>query len=284
MTTVKVFALAKINLALHVTGRRADGYHEIDSLVVFARDVGDNVTATLAPTLSIAVTGPLSAGVPDDESNLGFRAARLMQDLRGIDNGAQLTVEKHLPSGGGIGGGSSDAAATIAALSQLWKVPPLSSEEALALGADVPVCLLSQSCRVQGIGEKLTPCELPPVFAVLANPQVPVSTAAVFAALDHAENPPMPDEIPEFSDASGLIQWLAACRNDLESPARKLVPGIANVLEALGALHGAGLARMSGSGATCFALFADMGDAQAAEARLQSAHPNWWVRATPVAN
>ena len=130
----------------------------------------------------------------------------------------------------------------------------------------------------------LTPCELPPVYAVLANPQVPVSTASVFAALDHAENPPMSDEIPEFSDASELIQWLSACRNDLEIPALKLAPEIGDVLEALRALDGATLARMSGSGATCFSLYRDNGDAQEAEARLRSAHPNWWVRATSVAS
>ena len=179
----KAFARAKINLALHVTGRRTDGYHLLDSLVAFA-DVGDHIIAEPAPTLSLHLTGPKSAGLSDTE-NLVLRAARALHPSLG----AKLTLDKHLPVASGIGGGSADAAATLHALSDLWSLPLPSGDALLGLGADVPICLSGRSARMQGIGEHITPVTLPKVWVVLANPGVAVSTPQVFAALQSRTNP-----------------------------------------------------------------------------------------------
>lgn len=268
MTERQVFAPAKVNLTLHITGQRSDGYHLLDSLVAFA-DVGDRLTVSLGGS-TLTVSGPRAAGVPLGPENLVLRAASHM----GVS--ARIHLEKHLPAAAGIGGGSSDAAAVLKALADLTGHPVL--DQGLALGADVPVCMVARGALMQGIGETITPVALPPLSAVLINPGVAVSTGAVFSGLISKENPAM-DPMPPFRDALELIGWLRTQRNDLEAPACAAQPVISDVLVALQE-QGAMLARMSGSGATCFGLFAD--SKKAAEAALNLARPNWWVAATEL--
>ncbi len=273
MKAVKVFAPAKVNLTLHVTGQRADGYHLLDSLVMFA-DLGDRLTLVESGTTHLEVTGPMAAGVPVGPENLVLRAAQL------FDLPVAITLAKYLPMAAGLGGGSSDAAACALGLADLSDRRDL-PEALLGLGADIRVCLLRQAARMQGIGEIVTPVAgLPSLAAVLVNPGVPVATPQVFAALRHKANAPMPRRLPARLDARGLIRWLAGQRNDLEAPARALEPAVGRVLEALEGCADARLVRMSGSGATCFALFDGIGQAEAAAAALTRTHPGWWVRAT----
>ncbi|MFV0360286.1 4-(cytidine 5'-diphospho)-2-C-methyl-D-erythritol kinase [Tropicimonas sp.] len=271
MTAVEEFAPAKVNLTLHVTGRRTDGYHLLDSLVVFA-DVGDRLLARPAPSLSLSVDGPRAAGVPVDGGNLVLAAAQLMDGP-----GAALTLTKHLPAAAGIGGGSADAAAALRALSRLWNQPLPNPERILSLGADIPACLAGRALRMSGVGEALEPVAgLAPLPAVLANPGIAVSTPAVFAALASRHNAPM-QPLPASRDPDALIEWLKAQRNDLEQAAIAIAPPIAGLLAALRAQTGCRMARMSGSGATCFALFGDAGTAAAAAAGIARAQPGWWV-------
>lgn len=282
--TVRVFAPAKINLALHVIGRRDDGYHLIDSLVTFA-PVRDRLIVQGGNTLSLTVEGPEARGVPADMNNLALRAAEIFAD----GAGASLLLEKHLPSAAGIGGGSADAAAAIRgmlALRQDWveanrnagdgALQPI-AQRLLALGADVPMCLLSKPCRARGVGEKLEFVQLPPLPAILVNPRVAVPTGAVFSALKNRENPPMPDRLPDFSSPGALIDWLAGQRNDLERPAIESTPEIDEVLNALTGTRGCRLARMSGSGATCFGLYDDKDAMMAAGSEIRGSRPDWWL-------
>jgi 4-diphosphocytidyl-2-C-methyl-D-erythritol kinase len=264
-------APAKLNLALHVTGRRGDGYHLLDSLVAFA-GVGDRVTATPADRLTLEVTGPMGTGLSYDD-NLCLRAARALGP-----KGAAITLEKNLPVASGIGGGSSDAAATLRALSRLWGVP-LPADRGLSLGADLPVCLDPRPARMHGIGETVEPVTLPPAHVVLVNPGVAVPTPAVFATLTRKDNPPLPP-LPQLADAAALAAWLDSTRNDLEGPATRLAPAIAEARAALAAQRDCLFARMSGSGATCFGLFA--GAAAAARAAAALHHTGWWVVAAPL--
>ena len=275
LTQVTEFAYAKVNLALHVTGLRADGYHMLDSLVVFA-GVGDRITCDAAATLALKITGPYAASLPITDDNLVLRAARLMSSARGT----AITLDKHLPIASGIGGGSADAAATLRALSRLWDIPlPALS---IALGADVPVCISQSPRRMQGVGDVLSAVPvLPECHLVLINPGLAVSTPDVFKALTRKDNPSMP-QIPLFTPVSDFTAWLAQQRNDLQAPAMALVPEIATVMQALSAQQGCHLARMSGSGATCFGLFATQSDAAVAARGILADHPNWWVRAAPV--
>ncbi|ESW61871.1 MAG: 4-diphosphocytidyl-2C-methyl-D-erythritol kinase [Rhodobacter sp. CACIA14H1] len=270
------FAPAKINLTLHVTGRRADGYHLLDSLVVFA-GVGDVVSAAPADALSLTVTGPMAAGLSGEGDNLVLRAAR----LAGV--AARIGLEKVLPVSSGIGGGSADAAATLRLLARLSGTALPARADVLALGADVPVCLAGRTVRMTGIGEGLAAVPaLPAAWLVLVNPGVGVSTPAVFRALARAENGPMPKTLPKLHGAAELAAFLAMQRNDLEAPAMALQPVIGRVKAALGAQPGCLLARMSGSGATCFALFADPLAASAAARAIRAAEPDWWVADAPV--
>lgn len=275
---VRAFAPAKINLYLHVVGRRADGYHLLDSLIAFA-DIGDTITATPADALMLSVDGPEAAGLGDD--NLVLRAARLLKERGGIDAGAALHLEKRLPAAGGIGGGSSDAAAALRALSHLWG-RPLDDGALLALaldlGADVPACVGGRPVWVGGIGEQLEPAAfLPAAGIVLANPRRPLPTADVFRRrAGPFSSPARFDPVP--GDAAGLAAALASRRNDLTETAVALLPEIGAVLDRLAELPGALLARMSGSGATCFALFADRAMALAGRA-LAAAEPGWWTAA-----
>lgn len=265
--TVSAFAPAKVNLTLHVTGQRADGYHLLDSLVCFA-DIGDLVTVAFDDALSLAVTGPRAAGVPTDDSNLVLKAARFLA----ADGRARITLDKHLPAAAGIGGGSSDAAATLRALAELWDVPL--PDTTVALGADVPVCLHPMALRMQGIGDVLTPVPpLPETYAVLVNPGVDVPTPIVFKALKTKHNPEMP-EVPAFLNVIDLAKWLTTQRNDLQAPAIVQAPIISQVLDML---DGGLFAAMSGSGATCFALHPTLVAANMQAARIAKAQPDWWV-------
>ncbi|MFC7702930.1 4-(cytidine 5'-diphospho)-2-C-methyl-D-erythritol kinase [Plastorhodobacter daqingensis] len=268
------FAPAKINLCLHVIGQRPDGYHLLDSLVVFA-DIGDRLQAAPSETMTLDLAGPFGADIPAGEDNLVMRAARAMDAVP-----MRITLEKHLPPASGIGGGSSDAAATLRLLARLTGRALPKPEQVLALGADVPACLLAAPLRLQGIGERLEPLRLgPPVWAVLANPRAEVSTPAVFRALTRKDNRPMPPRIPAFADARALALWLADQRNDLEAPAIAVLPSIAAVLSALSATGQCLLARMSGSGATCFGIYPDEAAAREAEADLRAQRPGWWIAA-----
>jgi 4-diphosphocytidyl-2-C-methyl-D-erythritol kinase len=279
---VAAFAPAKVNLYLHVTGRRDDGYHLLDSLVAFA-DIGDRLTAEPAKSLSLTVDGPEAtdlAAAGDD--NLVLRAARLLAERAGITAGAALRLEKHLPVAAGIGGGSSDAAAALLALNRLWRISL--EDEALCalgarLGADVPACLYRRAVWVGGTGERVEPAgPLPEAGILLVNPRRALPTAAVFAVRrgrfgDVGRFAPVP------STAAGLARALLPCRNDLTEAAIGLVPEIAAVLALLGRLPGSLLARMSGSGATCFALFAERAAAEKARAVVAAAEPRWWSAA-----
>jgi 4-diphosphocytidyl-2-C-methyl-D-erythritol kinase len=279
VATIKATAPAKVNLTLHVTGRRDDGYHLLDSLVVFA-GVCDQLTATSSPDMRISVSGPFSPGVPTDDSNLMMRAATALQQARGVELGAALTLEKHLPHAAGIGSGSSDAALTLAMLAELWDVPPLSAyaPEVVALGADVPVCLHAPApARMTGIGETLSEVpRLPDCALVLVRPPVEVPTSAVFQALTNRDGGPM-DDLPAGLDYDGFAQWLSAQRNDLQGPAESIAPEIAEAIAALRALPVVSFAGMSGSGATCYGLVKDMATARQVARRMQVAHMNWWV-------
>jgi len=278
----RVLAPAKVNLYLHVVGRRDDGYHLLDSLVVFA-DIGDRLTAAPADRLSLSVEGPEAAalaGLGDD--NLVLRAGRLLAASAGpaAAPAAALHLEKRLPVASGIGGGSSDAAAALRLLAPLWRQSAGAADlpaMAARLGADVPACLAARPVWVGGVGDQIDVAEaLPAAGIVLANPRRALATPAVFqarrgpfSAVDRfAAMPP---------DAAALAAALATRRNDLTDAARMLVPQIDDVLQRLAGLPGALIARMSGSGATCFALFADRPAAAAAARELGAAKPEWWV-------
>ncbi len=268
-------APAKINLSLLVTGRRPDGYHLLDSLVVFG-PACDTLHARPAEGLSLTVVGPFAAGLQGAPDNLVLRAARALAAWAGIAPNAALTLDKRLPVASGIGGGSADAAAALRLLCRLWDVHPGPDElhaMALRLGADVPVCLASRPARMTGVGEALA--AIPPLPAcglLLANPGVAVATADVFRARTAAFSAPAPLP-PAWPDAAALAAALQGLGNDLEAPALAVCPAIGGVLAALRRLPGVLLARMSGSGATCFALFADSAAAQCAATLLPAA---WW--------
>lgn len=273
-------APAKVNLYLHVTGRRSDGYHLLDSLAVFA-DVADEVAATPAPDLTLTIEGPEAPSLLliDPEQNLVLRAARALADAMDVTAGGRLLLRKTLPVASGIGGGSTDAAAALRLLARLWKVAvpePLLHALALTLGADVPVCTARAPARMSGIGELLSQApELPPFGLLLVNPGHAVSTPAVFRARDAAFSPAA--LLPaRWRDAAAMAADLARHGNDLEAPARVLCPPIDDVLAAIAATPGCLLARMSGSGATCFGLFATASAARAAASAL-SRPPGWWV-------
>lgn len=276
MTTEAVAetAPAKINLCLHVTGRRLDGYHLLDSLVVFA-DVADRVFASHARGLSLVVAGPEGAGLQAEPDNLVLRAAREM----GVEDAA-LILDKRLPIASGIGGGSADAAATLRALARLTGLPLPPGDEVVRLGADVPVCLAARPARMAGIGERISPLPpLPPLACVLVNPRLPVPTPQVFAALQSRDNPPLPD-LPALAlgSAESFASWLAEqSRNDLVAPAREVAPILADVQSALETTPDCLLARMTGSGGTHFGLYATAEAASAAAETLRAVHPFWWI-------
>jgi 4-diphosphocytidyl-2-C-methyl-D-erythritol kinase len=270
------FAPAKINLCLHVTGRRQDGYHLLDSLAIFA-GAGDEVEAEPAEDLTLIIEGPFAAGLRAEPDNLVLRAARALAVAAGIAPRARITLHKHLPIASGIGGGSADAAAALRVLQRLWATGlPEPDLHALAasLGADVPVCLAAAPARMTGIGEILHPAPALPEFGlVLVNPGLAVSTPAVFRARQAGFSQPL--ALPEaWKDAAAMALDLAQLRNDLEPPAIGLCPAIGEVLRALRAAPGVLLARMSGSGATCFALTATA--SEAAQVAASTPGQGWW--------
>jgi 4-diphosphocytidyl-2-C-methyl-D-erythritol kinase len=272
-------ARAKVNLFLRVLGRRPDGYHLLDSLAVFP-DAADVLRAEPADDLTLEVVGPFATGLSGD--NLVLRAARALAGAAGVTGGARLVLEKQLPVASGIGGGSADAGAALRLLSRVWglALPPARlSAIALELGADVPVCLASEPARMGGIGEVLGVAPiLPACGLVLVNPGVPVSTAEVFRLRDSAYSEPalLP---PRWADAVSMAADLASIGNDLEAPAVRLCGVIGAALEWLRAQPGCLLARMSGSGATCFGLFAD---ASAAAEAAPLVPAGWWSRGGPL--
>ena len=282
--TVTIEAPAKINLALHVCGRRADGYHLLDSLVVFA-GVGDRITVEPASSLDLDITGPFAAGLAAEPDNLVLRAAHWLSARSTTSLGARIALEKNLPVASGIGGGSSDAAATLIACAKIWDMDASTlprDELARALGADVPVCLARTPALMRGIGEDITEIErLPALWMVLANPGQPLATKAVFGAVRGRFGKPL-DPLPPKPDAEGLLAYLDGQRNDLTAPALELMPRVGVILNALVATAGCRLARLSGSGPTCFGLYLEESEARAAAKSLKAAHSGWWVAATPM--
>lgn len=275
---IEEHAAAKVNLALHVTGRRADGYHLIETLAVFC-SLGDVVTVGDTDEDRFEMSGPFAAGLKSTD-NLVIVARDAVRRACGISRPVSISLKKNLPVAAGIGGGSADAAATLRALKRLWRLDAGEiAKIAPELGADVAMCLESRPLLASGIGETIVPLVgFPALDLVLVNPLVPVSTPSVFAALSEKANPPLPP-LPCLSSPKDVLEHLGGTRNDLESPARSIEPAVGEVLSTLRATE-ALLVRMSGSGATGFGVFADPDAARDAEARLQRAHPDWYVRAT----
>jgi 4-diphosphocytidyl-2-C-methyl-D-erythritol kinase len=280
-------APAKVNLFLHVGAAQPDGYHPICSLMVFA-DVGDELSLEDAESPSFEMTGPFAAGLAGEGDNLVTRAMdRLLSHWRFRPPPLRLVLDKRLPVASGLGGGSADAAAALRLLARRFNLDMPEetwTELALGLGADVPACLRSRAAWAEGRGERLSP---PPTFpaipAVLVNPGVAVATGQVFSAFNQEPTTgPLTPTAPSFANLTDLYGWLAGQRNDLQTPAKALAPAIGQVLRALGAAPECRLARMSGSGASCFALCDDAASASALAGRLSADHPNWWVQATTL--
>jgi len=266
-------AYAKINLALHIRHRRADGYHALETLFVFAED-GDALTATPSENLSLTITGPFAQGLSTGPDNLVLKAVMALAKANGIDCGLALTLDKNLPIAAGIGGGSADAAAALRLAAKIWQLGPDNvGPEAIApdIGADVPACLRAQSCYGSGVGDALTNAPdlgLKGRPILLVNPRLACPTGPVFAGWDGVDRGPLSLEDWQFG------------RNDLEQPAIGLVPVITDVLDLLAEQSGVDLARMSGSGATCFALFSDEQHREAAATAIATARPSWWTLST----
>jgi len=279
-----MLAPAKVNLYLHVLGKRDDGYHLLDSLVVFA-GIGDEISASECAELALTIDGHFADGLAADQTNLVLKAASALREQAGVRTGAQIRLTKNLPLASGIGGGSSDAATTLQALTGLWRcdlLPGQLQKIALALGADVPVCLNAKPSFVGGIGDEIAAAgPLPSVWLLLANPGVATPTASVFKKRSgpyssHARwnRPP--------ATFDGLLRHLEGTRNDLTPAALEITPAIADVLADLAALPHCALARLSGSGATCFGLFEDEQGTVEAEQLLRRQRPGWWVRAARI--
>jgi len=281
---------AKVNLSLRVMGRRVDGYHDLESVVAFA-DCADRLTLAPGPELSLKTMGPLAQACGDTSDNLVLKAAMLLAARVPDLKAGAFTLDKVLPVAAGIGGGSADAAAALRLLARLNNLTlddPRLLEVALQTGADVPVCLASQACDMTGVGETLLPLNLPKIPCVLANPCVPVATKDVFAALglrngellvgatDVLRGTAWPEPGSSVED---WVEALAASSNDLEEPATRIQPVIGDVIAALLATNGAWLARMSGSGATCFSVYENTADAGRAAERIRFDYPGWWVHA-----
>jgi len=278
-------ARAKVNLYLHVTGKRADGYHLLDSLIVFA-ETGDDIRVASADDLSLTVDGPFADGLAAEADNLVLRAARALAAEAGIAPQAQIRLTKNLPIASGIGGGSADAAATLASLATLWntKVPAARLQQiALTLGADVPVCVDGRPAFIGGIGEEIQAAgSLPPAWLLLVNPKVPTPTPQVFKARTGGFSAPARWQLAPKSTTE-LAQYLQAQRNDLTDAARIVAPVIGDVLAAIAATPDCLLARLSGSGATCFGLYGSAAAAQTAKAAITARHPAWWTSAAAIA-
>ena len=279
MSSFTLHAHAKINLFLHVGDKREDGFHALQSLVAFTQ-AGDEVSFAPDVGLSLAIAGPFGAGLSCGDDNLIIKAAQRLSP----DKGAAITLTKNLPVASGIGGGSADCAATLRGLSRLWGLPsdtPALQKIGECLGSDVPVCISQRPQWMEGRGEIVTPLpSLPAVAIVLVNPGVGVPTGKVFGALKERRGVDLPLP-PAFATAADLIGYLKDTSNDLEAPARAIAPEINSVLDAI-AGEGALLARMSGSGATCFGLFASDAAAEGAAVAMQAQNPGWWVAASQL--
>ena len=281
---------AKVNLTLRVIGRRTDGYHDIESVVAFA-DCADRLTLTPGPELTLQMSGPLAQACGATSDNLVLKAARLLAERVPNMKAGRFTLDKVLPVAAGIGGGSADAAAALRLLAQLNGLS-LDDERllevALETGADVPVCLASRACDMTGVGETLTPLSLPIIPCVMVNPCVPVATRDVFDALGLRSGELLVGATDVFrgtdwpeagASVEDWVEVLADNTNDLEAPATRIQPVIGAVIAALNATNGAWLARMSGSGATCFAIYENTADAGRAADKIRRDHPDWWVHA-----
>jgi len=279
--SISLFAPAKVNLYLHVVGRRPDGYHLLDSLAVFPK-LGDTVAAEESDGLSLRLDGPMAAGLQAESDNIVLKAARSLAAAAGLEPRAALTLTKRLPIASGIGGGSTDGVAALRVLCRLWRLnfsEQKLAEIGLSIGADLPVCLRGRPTQMAGIGEILSDAPvLPSGWMLLVNPGIALSTPAVFKARQAAFSPPLPlTEAP--ADLAALAAALRLRNNDLTAPALSLAPVIGEALEAVAAQAGCLLSRMSGSGATCFGLFAEEAQVQAAAQAIAKYHPQWWVTA-----
>jgi len=271
---IRVAAHAKVNLYLHVVGKRPDGYHLLDSLVVFA-DLHDEIAVEPADDLSLTIDGPFAAALTDESDNLVLRAAQALAEATRREPKARIHLTKRIPVAAGIGGGSADAAATLRALAALWSVE-IDVAVALRLGADVNVCVASETLFMSGIGESLDPApSLPPLFLLLVNPGVALATKDVFRARTGPFNQPARFNVAPPS-AEHLARFLLHRRNDLTAAATVHAPAIRTVRETIGATDGCLLARMSGSGATVFGIYATAEEAARAADEITRAHPDWW--------
>jgi 4-diphosphocytidyl-2-C-methyl-D-erythritol kinase len=284
MTRIKEFAPAKINLWLHVLGRRPDGLHELDSLVAFL-DYGDRIAIEPAHELSLSITGPFAGRLAEERRNLALTAAKAVAAAAGREPRLHISLEKYLPVAGGIGGGSADAAAVIRGLARFWKLDwPIEAriELAATLGADVPVCLEGRPAVVRGIGEKLSYLpRFPAVPGLLVNPGIGIRTEEVFRRRAGPFSTPAPFP-SDLAETESLFRLISDKRNDLYPPALALAPVVSEVLAEIEALEGCRIARMSGSGSTCFALFETPGLAERAAHRIEAHHPDWWVYAGTI--
>jgi 4-diphosphocytidyl-2-C-methyl-D-erythritol kinase len=280
-------APAKINLALHVTGRRTDGYHALEMLVVFA-EVGDELEATAAKKDSLSITGPFAAGLGNGETNLVLRSLTAFRQRwpGALPDGIALRLAKNLPIAAGLGGGSADAAAALRLFAVMADADIAFAdllELARGLGADVPMCLYSRPAEVRGIGEIVLPLKhFPACHIVLVNPLVPVVTADVFRKLERRDNLGLPDTGDPLMRPAQLGLWLGETRNDLEPPAIAMVPVIGDLIAQLRGASGCILSRMSGSGATVFGLFGSSAQAHQAAHDLRETWPGYWVAAAPL--
>lgn len=280
-------ARAKINLDLLITGRREDDYHLLDSLVVFA-DYGDEISVRPAENMTLNITGPFAAGLDGEGDNIILRAARLLKDKFNIQQGANIKLVKNLPVSSGIGGGSADAAATLHALAELWSIeggiPDLGALP-LSLGADVPVCMVSKTLQMRGVGEFLRPIAFDfPLYLLLVNPGVSVSTAAIFRAratrkAGFSPGRVLPDHIATLDQLRDII---SSAGNDLEQDAFGAAPEIELALGQIRQGDGCVVSGMSGSGATCYGVFADLEAAHSQAGLISSSFPGWWVKPVRV--
>lgn len=287
MTLLTETARAKVNLTLRVHGRRADGYHDIESLVAFA-DVADTLTLEPGPDLKLTTTGPRAQECGEGADNLVVRAAHALGERIGGLTLGHFALEKHLPVAAGIGGGSADAAAALRLLARANGIAITDErlvDVARRTGADIPVCIEQRACTMTGVGENLSFLDLPALPCVMVNPRIAVATKDVFAALGLAKGEALPRKTgkdvpwPANADINAWLDAITDGTNDLEPPALKVEPAIGGVLAALRATPGIRLARMSGSGATCFGIYGTADDAKRAATKIADAHPTWWVHA-----
>ena len=289
MTRARVFvtAPAKVNFCLHAGRKRADGYHNIQSLVAFAA-LEDALLIEPADEFSLTILGAFKEEVPSGEENLVVRAARQLAKKSSCSRGARITLKKMIPAASGLGGGSADAAAALRGLACLWDLDygvDHLREVASSIGADVPVCVESAPAWMEGKGERVRRIpQFPSAWLLLVNPRVPVPTAAAFANVQERSGLPLSCPAAPFADVHSLVDYLRSTSNDLEKPATEIAPVIEEVLNELNQLPGVLFARMSGSGATCYGIFASHGCSSAPEMTLKKKHPDWFIRGSSLAS